>query len=251
MKYLPLAFIVISLSCSAPISYVNNVPRTSMLEEKGDVYLKANLGPDPRGRAQIIQFGGAWSPIQHFGLDIEYSTRMNLFGRDDSYDKIRAFDGHLVYFIPFDNESNLEFKLGYGTGMIEGSNGDVSPDLFNLPFIDEDFIVNSKFNTLSGQVNYNFYDSDDQARLSFGMRGRRIEMEEYFYQTNKDSVSGTFSTYSFDPFIEINKEIGSLSINSRLSYSFLSDEVFEDGRVHPHFTHVGFSLGLQYFLGKK
>ncbi|MEP1034775.1 hypothetical protein [Ekhidna sp.] len=255
MKYNPFFLLLIISSCSAPISYVNNVPRSSGLKEAGDASIRAGLGSDFKGKDQVIQIGGTWSPIQRIGLDLEYSGRMNLFNSKRSFDKLTALNSSIIYYIPMENRSGLEFSLSYGFGIVRGEHnpearlgGDPTGRIY-LSLFEDEFIIDTEFETISGQVNYNLYDQSDNAELSIGMRVRSIDFEKYYYETNKDLISDAFQTLTLDPFIEMNNELGRFLINARLSYSYFPEGTYSVKRVHPHFSKVAVALGLQYRFG--
>lgn len=171
-----LAFVVIQ-SC-APASYINNVPKSSMLKEEGDLLVRAGFGLDNQENGSNIQYGAAWSPIKGFGIEAEYSGSL-LMNFDDFY----TINGSLINYIPFENGSNLELKLGYGVGAFDRKKNFVEldcngPSCIVVPFyliLDDGYVVSTKHRTVHGQVNYNFYDQSDDIDLSFGCRVRSIQ----------------------------------------------------------------------------
>lgn len=237
-------------SCSAPISYVNSLPRSSGLEKEGDLNLRAGFGSDFKGKDQVFQLGGAWSPIQRLGVDLEYTGRVNLFGSDKAFDRLNSLNSSLFYYIPLKNRSSVELSVGYGVGEVNGSyfspnGGNVLGNIFNSLF-DPDFVVDSKFKNLSSQINYNFYDQSDHTSLSIGIRARKIHFDNYYYETTNQLITDRFDTFTLDPFFEMNNEIGKIIVNTRLSYSYFPNGNYFQNNVHPNFSKVGLAFGLKY-----
>lgn len=244
--YLPVILIAIT-SCAAPVSYVNNLPRATNLKEKGDVRLNVGLGSDFTARNKIAQIGFAYSPIQNFGIDLEYSGYLKLEQEREQLDKLRFFRGSLIYYIPFANSSGQEFQLGIGRGKVIGIS---QIQNFLTP---EDFGISAEYLTYSFQTNYNFIDPSDGVDVSIGFRARNISFHTYTYDKYQDgfptgqSLSrDNWDVQIIDPFVEVNQEIGeNVFINTRASYSFLNGEIV-DGFRHPFHRRLGFSLGLQF-----
>ncbi len=206
-----------------------------------------NLGSDTRGRDKVIQFGAAWSPVASLGLDIEYSGLMKLDNNEESLDNARFLNGSLIYYHTFTTGSSLEFKLGAGTGKVNGEIADNNIPIFSV----ESISVETKYNTYSLQANYNFTIPNEKSRASIGLRGRKIHFDNYSYirtiNNNSDQSfeSENWDVYVLDPFIEVNQEIGSnFNLNYRLSHSFFNETIRDNFR-HPFFKKLGITIGVQ------
>ncbi|MEO9485697.1 MAG: hypothetical protein ABJG47_19735 [Ekhidna sp.] len=249
MKSAALIILIAFTSCAVPVSYVNNIPRSSGLEEKGDVLLNANVGSDARARDKNFQLGMAWSPVQHFGLAIEYSGHLRL--DDMSHDELYFYSGSLIYYRPLSNGATIEFLLSAGEGQVNGDISFVNHSLFNA----ETFEIDARYRTRSFQANYNLDSKNEDTKLSFGFRVRNTQFSKYSYirtldntVTDRSYQKDDLSIYVLDPFIESNQKlIGKLFFNSRVSYSFL-DGPIRNGFRHPFYKRLGVSCGLQLKL---
>lgn len=250
MKNIDLLLLVLLSACAAPVSYINNVPRSSGLEEGGDVNVNVNIGSDLRGRDKVFQFGGAWSPTNNFGLEVEWVELMLLDANPESLEKMRFLRGSMIYYQKFTNQSTLEFKLGIGSGEIQGEIEDSSIPIFSA----QDILIDSRYKTLDFQTSYNMYVSSENVKTSIGFRARRVAFDSYAYtriindNSGKSFVTENWNVYFLDPFIEVKQEVNeTLSFNSSLSFSFLNGTIRDDFR-HPFHKRLGLSLGLQIKL---
>lgn len=248
MKHLFLVTLAILSSCAAPISYINNLPKSSGLQEKGDVIVGVNLGSDVTRRDKMIQARAAWSPIQNFGFDLEYTGHLKLEGKNERLDKIQLIEGSLIYYQPVNGKSGVEFKISMGSGEVGGFS-----TIFNFPGLPaEKFIVFSEYRTLGFQSNYNFALPDENSKLTLGFRVRNVQFDNYLYSRFRDETltgqsfsQANWNVYILDPFLEVNQEIsGSLYLNYRVSYSIL-DGTVRDSFRHPFYRRLGISLGMQ------
>lgn len=248
MKHTFLILIIVFSSCAAPISYVNNIPRSSGLEEEGDVRLNVNIGSDTRGRDKVIQVGAAWSPIENFGLDIEYSGHLKIDDSNQSLDNVNFLNGSLIYYHTLSSGSSLEFKLSAGTGRVNGQIDDNHVPILNT----ESILIDTQYRTYSAQANYNFLIPNESTRASVGFRARKIDFDNYTYiRIVNDNSDQSFETenwdvYVLDPFIEVNQEINeNLNFNSRLSYSIFNGTIRDNFR-HPFHKKLGVTVGIQF-----
>lgn len=254
MKPLTALIVICILGSCAPASHINNVPRSSLLKQKGDLNVRAGAGVDTKRLGSSMQFGAAWSPIERIGIEAEYSGSAS-FNFSDFY----HFNSSLIYYIPFENEANLEIKFGYGVGAINKrdnffedencDNGNCDDNQIGVIFgriLEDGFIVNNRSRTFHGQINYNIYDYSDDVHVAFGVRSRRISFDEYFYQTKGDSLAASFSPVTIDPFINVNKDWGPILLDFGLSYTFIANGIRTDKRLHPHFSKLGVAFGIRY-----
>lgn len=219
-----------------------------MLEKKGDAFIGSGLGLD--FNSLNIHTSAAWSPIEKFGMEAEYVGKVK--GR---YDQVSNGYGSLIYYIPWKDNSSLEFKTGYGWGRLKGSdnlaNYNRSPRGNQVGYIfaqilEDGFVLDAKHTTNTAQVNYNFYQNEKDRRITMGIGSRAIRFSDYLYKTKGDSLYATFSVVTLDPFIELNQNFGRIVFNARISHSFLPKSQRTEKRVHPNFSKTLFSFGFLF-----
>lgn len=244
-------FVFLFYSCS-PVSYINHSPSSSMLEQQGDAYINSGFGIDMN--SINVKAGLAWSPIERYGIEAEYTGKIK--GR---YDQVSNGSGSLVYYIPLKNRSSFEFQAGYGWGKLRGHDNLAredgttirNPDRNPLPYLfaqvlDDGFALEAKHTTLKMQANYNFHQSEKDRRITVGLGSRVIRFSDYLYKTKGDSLYGSFNAVTLDPFVELNQNIGRVIFNARVSHTFLPQAQKTEKRVHPHFSKAIFSFGFQF-----
>lgn len=242
---IPLLYLLLLLSsCSAPIAYLNTVPRSSGLEKKGDVNANADLGLNPK----TIQTGMSWSPFQRIGVSGDYFLNIS------KHDKLSYAEGRFTYYIPFKNTSRLEFNIGLGKGRITD---DRSGRQF-LTDVSYDYQVRSIYLTKSIQANYTLSDMDDGWRFTIGLRGRNIVFDEYSYtkyiddeETNSYSDNSRWNVFILDPFIEMNQEFDDFSIYYRFNVSRAIYGHTLNPKHHPNYNPTGISIGTIFKLNSK
>ncbi|MFY0600907.1 MAG: hypothetical protein JXR03_14630 [Cyclobacteriaceae bacterium] len=104
-----LVILVLTFSCSAPINYINNLPGTSGLEQKGDFNVKANMGADWRVLDDVYDLDMAWSPVKSLGV----KTHLTGKGSSNYFSRLVYRDISLVYYK--DLKNGMQFELVGGS----------------------------------------------------------------------------------------------------------------------------------------
>lgn len=242
-------------SCTRP-SYVNSVPRSSMLEKKGDFNASVGIGPETiwfggnRSSAQqIVQSEIHYSPFQNWGVGISNSFQMKLTGGTGFIRHFKSFGGSIIHYKRISDKSSLEYSAGIGIHELAGEDRDFDEQFFPVGSkrFHEKIRVSGEYTDFYLQFNWNHY-FEETKRASFGLRAKRINYSNYFYDSNEsDNVyDGALRVTAIEPFIENNYFIGKFGLNTRVSYSFLPGTDYFDEHIHPIFNRLAFYFGASY-----
>jgi hypothetical protein len=244
-------------SCSTPRSYVNVAPASSLLEKKGDLNLKANVGSDFKFEEKTFDFSSAWSPIENWGIAVNQTLLLRSKTNQSFYSRFENKSIRLVNYQSLNDEVMLELATGYGWGRLLGSEyfSFREDDVF-LPGVlrnPDQYKVDSNFNRLFIQSNINFHElNDPKVRYSIGFRFQRLHFYNYTFRSkNYGNFSQQLAVKTLDPWIETNGFYGRIGWNARLSYSFVFNGSEFAEVDQPHYRRLGMSAGVFLTLKKR
>lgn len=256
-RYVQLACMLLVLaSCRAPMSYINSVPESSLLEEKGDFNVKFSSGADFTFEEKTFLISSNWAPHQNFGISWETSFLHHNKSNSSFFSYLKAWNIGLVYFKKLDSKSGYEIKSGYGKGGVQGAErfSTYKNDYFDpFNFYTRDkFKIDSDFQYLFFQPSVYLYpDLDTKTRVALGMRTSLIQFEKYYFESMKYGIfEDKFSILSFDPFLQTTFYFWHFGVNTSLTYSFrIGDSVFAKNS-HPNYKRFAISVGVLFRLNK-
>lgn len=235
-------------SCRAPMSYVNSVPTSSLLEEKGDFNVQAGLGADYTFSDKTFDVAANWALAEQCGI-----TWQTTFLHKDGYDKtffddLYSWNFGLVYYQKKSSVEGFELKLTYGQGHLQGED-EFSQSFYWNP---DKLRIKTDFSRFNLQPSYNYYPQDSpNARITTGIRLSYIQFDSYFFESNRHGLySDSFGIVSFDPFLQTIVFLGPFGVNTGFAYSFRSVQRVFAQHKHPNYKKFAFTVGILIHLDR-
>lgn len=246
---------VLFWSCQAPIAYVNSLPGSSQLKQKGDLNAKANLGADWRISDRIYDFDLAWSPINKVGIRTHITT-IGIHKNPESYfEKLLYKDFALVYYDKKSKNLGYELIIGIGNERTESEPIQFStgrnPDFF-VPTVPI-----SEYASLNQSTKFYFQPSisfsvpqEKNLEIIVGLKNQFVNHHQLYYQVGREVLfNGAFKELTFDPFIESVFSKGYFGLNSKIGYTIHTSN--HGSLNHPIHKRLYYSIGVFINLKKR